>query len=116
MRMFYISDIESVFWTVVIVAAALLLRRFRGVPAILVLIGAVAMLGQSLIISLTIHHPALDRLLDAHPDAFNVVHDLLMRYVSFCFPVGLLWLSWRIRRTAPNHAMERTADRSASTF
>lgn len=99
MRLFYIFDIEAVFWIIVIVAVVLLLRRFRGIPAILLLIGATALLVNCLILSLATHGEPFNQLIEAYPNTFNIIDDLLMRYISFCFPIGLFWLAWRIRRT-----------------
>jgi hypothetical protein len=99
MRLFYIADIYAVFWTIVIVAAVLLWRCFRGVPTALVLIGAMALLVESLIMSFMSHNPRLNEIIETYPTTFNVVHDLMARYICFCFPVGLLWFALRVRRT-----------------
>ena len=108
----------------VLMGAALLLRRFGGAPLILLVVGTAAfVLERAIEVGLTFlfefsvgPYPgvayAAGPTLGFNP-AFYTAQHISHLVGSICFPIGFFWYALRATR-ASNHAMERTADRSAA--
>jgi hypothetical protein len=104
--------------TVILAGAILLLRRDRCWPARLLLIGAVSLFTVvsarfAFVVSFT--HGWLQRtpLLEGCvviPAVSRPVE--VIELISYCLWIGLAWYCFRIARTRPNVAIQRTAPRS----
>ena len=93
----------------VVIGSLLLLRRFGGVPPILLLIGSAAfLLERAVEVSLSLLLPYIvthqDTLfvrfiLPTSPTVFDLEYSLLL-ITSVCFPIGFIWFTLRFTRRA----------------
>jgi len=104
---------------VVIAASIFLLRLRRGWPARLLVIGAIGLfivMVARFAFEFSFTHGWLQRtpLLEGCQVIPALVWPVeLAELISYAVWIGLAWFCWRITRTRPNQAMERTAGRSA---
>jgi hypothetical protein len=89
---------QAVVWLLVTIGAALLFRRFRGLPLLLILIGSIAYFVSNLYETFMIYALTNSWIANDSPFWRHWSLDLFQRISSFatiCFPLGFVWGAFR---------------------